>query len=231
MKLFLQITARCGASAACAMIVVLGGCNRGPVRDASVQGAVLIDGELAQSGSVVFTPEGGGNVSTGNISTDGSYSLRTGQGDVRKTEGGSLASGKYSVSVLIFGPSTETLGEGGPPKPGPSLIASKYSNNATSGLQFDVKPGRNVINLELEGVDSMPPEDPSLVELKEATEAAGAEPATEVPAETVPPTEADPSADSQSETPAESTPATERRASVGTPSTSAEDAAEEAAAS
>ncbi len=230
MKTNLRFCAQYTASFTCVLALVLGGCNRGPVRDATVQGAVVIDGELAPSGSVVFTPEGGGTVSTASISSDGSYSLRTGQGDLRKVEGGSLASGKYSVSVLIFGPSTETFGEGGPPKPGPSLIASKYANNATSGLQFDVKPGKNVINLELEGAESMPPEDPSLAELKEATGAESAETTSEEPAETAPTSDATPSTESESEKPAESAPATEG-APVETPSTPTEGAAEEAAAS
>jgi hypothetical protein len=44
------------------------------------------------------------------------------------------------------------LGEGAPPKPGPRLSAARYSKRDTSGLAFTIKPGLNVISIEVESV-------------------------------------------------------------------------------
>ena len=64
-----------------------------------------------------------------------------------------IRSGEYIVTVVVNMPSVkdEAVGEGGPPKPGTRLSAQKYADEATSDLRVTVKPGRNVLPLELEG--------------------------------------------------------------------------------
>lgn len=138
-------------TAAVLACVIVAGC--GPRPDATVEGTVTIDGQLAGRGTVVFHPVEVGPVAYGNIFPDGTFSLRVGQGDLDELDGGHVFSGDYIVTVVVNMPSaaTETIGEGGPPKPGARLTARKYANRATSDLRVAVKPGRNVVPLELEG--------------------------------------------------------------------------------
>jgi hypothetical protein len=141
-------------------LAIATGCSGYKKHDAVVTGTVLVDGELANSGIVTFHPVDGGNVSVGRIHTDGSYSLRTGQGNLRKEDGGTVASGDYVVTVTISGPSVASaqVVEGGPPIPGPSLVAAKYASAETSDLKHTVKPGEQVIVLELERAEAAPAE-------------------------------------------------------------------------
>lgn len=131
--------------------------------DSIVTGTVTIDGELAKSGTVTFHPVDKGKPAIGRIHSDGSYSLRTGQGDLRQVDGGTVVPGEYLVTVSITGPPVEdeTFAEGGPPRPGPSLIASKYAQKSTTDQRFTVKPGPQVIVLNLEGAEPEPPADES----------------------------------------------------------------------
>jgi hypothetical protein len=143
------------------LLAVVVGCG-GPSAsyDATVEGSVTVDGQLAKQGQVVFHPATKGPTAYGNIFDNGSYSLRVGQGDLKDVDGGNLKSGEYVVTVVVNSPSIadETVGDGGPPRPGPRLTAAKYASQATSNLRVQVKPGRNVVPLELEGAAADPPE-------------------------------------------------------------------------
>jgi hypothetical protein len=164
-------------------IFVAAGCG-GPAYeyDSIVTGTVTIDGELAKSGTVTFHPVKEGLPSIGRIFPDGSFSLRTGQGDLKKTDGGTVVSGDYVVTVSVTGPPVEgsRVAEGGPPVPGPSLVAKKYARKDTSDLRRTVKPGPNVFVLELDVAEPEPLEEtPEAVgtdgnEDVETAEAAGA---------------------------------------------------------
>jgi hypothetical protein len=137
--------AACGAS---------GGCGAKP--DATVQGTVTIDGELANRGTVVFHPVESGPPAYGTIDQNGTYSLRVGQGDLKEADGGRLHSGEYIATVVVnmLSSGGETLGPAGPPMPGPRLTAAKYADKNTSDLRITVKPGLNIVPLELEGAAS-----------------------------------------------------------------------------
>lgn len=141
-------------------LFVAAGCG-GPANkyDSVVTGTVTIDGELANSGTVTFHPTNGGKMAIGRIHPDGSFSLRTGQGDLRKVDGGTVEPGEYIVTVSINGPPVEgsQVIEGAPPIPGPSLVAAKYASQATSDLKRTVKEGSQVIILELERAEMAPP--------------------------------------------------------------------------
>jgi hypothetical protein len=148
-------------------LAVAAGCG-GPANeyDAIVTGTVTIDGELADSGVVSFHPTGDGKIAIGHIHPDGSYSLRTGQGDMTKIDGGTVKSGEYIATVAINAPAREgeVVGEGGPPIAGPSLVAAKYASIATSDLKQTVKPGKQIIILELERAEPTTAEDPNAAE-------------------------------------------------------------------
>jgi hypothetical protein len=143
--------------AAIAGLLLASGCG-GPAYkyDAVVTGTVTIDGELAKSGTITFHPVSKGQAALGRINPDGSYSLRTGQGDLSNADGGTVSSGEYVVTASITTPaaSGEAIREGGPPKPGPSLIDKKYATKDTTDLRYTVKPGEQVIVLELKGADT-----------------------------------------------------------------------------
>jgi hypothetical protein len=137
---------------ACAAIVAVGCGGPAYEYDSVVTGTVTVDGELAKTGTVTFHPVEQGRPAMGRVHSDGSYSLRTGQGDLSQVDGGTIASGEYLVTARIVGPSPEgaATAEGGPPKPGPSLIAAKYRDKETTDLRYTVKPGEQVIVLNLE---------------------------------------------------------------------------------
>ena len=132
-----------------------------------VQGTVTIGGELAKSGTVAFHPKGEGPVAYGSIRSDGSFSLRIGQGNSSNVDYNKIPLGEYLASVSVSGPPSpdEEKSPGAPPIPGPRLSAEKYSNQETSGLSFVVKKGLNVFNLELE------PASPEELEQEEKEEA------------------------------------------------------------
>jgi hypothetical protein len=127
--------------------------------DSTVQGAVTIDGELANRGTVIFHPVGQGAPAYGDIRKDGTYSLRVGQGDLSDADGGQLASGNYVVTVMV---TSAPPGEPSDlPMPGPRVTAAKYREKATTDLKVSVKPGPNVVPLDLEGAaaDPLPAEE------------------------------------------------------------------------
>jgi hypothetical protein len=155
-----SIKSRCRLLVASALLAASGGCGGASAKyDANVQGTVTIDGELAPGGSVTFTPVEKGPTGVGTIASDGSYSLRIGQGDVGSPDSSEIPSGEYVVTAMITGPSvpSESAPAGAPPPAGRKLIADKYSSRATSDLKFEVKKGPNIIVLELDGPWANPP--------------------------------------------------------------------------
>jgi len=132
-----------------------------------------VDGELAPGGIVTFHPVDGGPVAIGNIHDNGTYSLRTGQGNLEETDGGTVRSGEYIVTVAVrlpvadeeeseaelefqqadseeaFSPEARRAA-GGPPPTGPQIAAAKYRSKETSDLKRTVEPGLNVFVLNLE---------------------------------------------------------------------------------
>jgi hypothetical protein len=134
------------------VLSVLQGCGGAAhTYDAVVTGTVTVDGELAKTGTVTFHPAKEGRAAIGRIYPDGSYSLRTGQGDLSHSDGGTLSSGEYLVTASVTKETAkgDVVSEGGPPKPGPSLIDKKYAQKDTTDLRFTVKPGEQVIVLDL----------------------------------------------------------------------------------
>jgi hypothetical protein len=110
---------------------------------ASVHGIVRLDGKPLTSGTVRFVPAAG-RAATGTIQSDGTFSLGTyGESD------GALI-GTHQVAVVSY----EAADAGRPAyevrtpisKP---LVPERYMAVGTSGLTFEVKPGKNEANLDL----------------------------------------------------------------------------------
>lgn len=110
--------------------------------ESDVSGTVTLDGTKVGPGIIVFAPaERGGKPATGSIEGDGSYNLKTSRAT-------GLSAGTYRVAVSIL-EMPQNVKRGDRPPPGKSLIPEKYGDENTSGLQYDVAPGSNMINIEL----------------------------------------------------------------------------------
>jgi hypothetical protein len=114
---------------------------------AAVSGRVTLDGTPLNSGTVSFQPTGGGPVGYGAIRAGGSYSVQTGQQP-------GVAPGEYVVTVqsvsevteaqrqaAMSGTMTEAVGQ--------LLTPARYAARETTPLRFQLKPGRNNVDLEL----------------------------------------------------------------------------------
>lgn len=124
-----------------AALAVLVGCRRGSM-ESEVSGTVTLDGNKIGPGMVVFSPVvAHGRSATGSIESNGSYKLET-------SRDAGLASGSYRVAVSVR-KMPENVKRGDRPPPGKLLIPEKYEDDTKSGLQYDVSPGRNTINIEL----------------------------------------------------------------------------------
>ena len=124
-----------------ASFLLLAGCRgSGHLETVPVSGTVTLDGKPLAQGTVTFAPEMG-RAATGAIQPDGSYTLKT-----YKPGDGALL-GKHRVAVVA----REVLPSNGPEpyRAGRWLIPVFYSDSAQSGLSFEVKPGKNVYDIEL----------------------------------------------------------------------------------
>ncbi len=110
--------------------------------ESDVSGTVTLDGNKIGPGTIVFAPVNtGGKPATGSIERDGSYQLRT-------SRDAGLAAGSYRVAVSVR-KMPENVKRGERPPVGKLLIPEKYEDEHKSGLQYEVSPGRNTINIEL----------------------------------------------------------------------------------
>jgi hypothetical protein len=124
-----------------ASILLFVGCS-GTDLGAEVSGVVSLDGKPLESGSVVFAPaDGVSNNATSAVNSDGTYQLVSNRAI-------GLMPGKYRVAV--------TMHEHVDVKPGersmvmPKLLTpEKYADPSTSGLEYDVAPGSQTIDLAL----------------------------------------------------------------------------------
>jgi hypothetical protein len=129
------------ATGLAATATLIAGCSSGSL-ESTVSGRVTLDGKAIGPGVTVFAPvHRQGNPATGAIEPNGSYSLKT-------SRASGLLAGKYQVSVQVR-EVPKDIQPGDRPPPGKSLIPDKYESSSTSGLEYDVQPGSNTINIEL----------------------------------------------------------------------------------
>ena len=127
-------------------LVLTIGCSAGPEATYPVEGVVRLDDEPLGGGSVMFESvargeEGKSYTARGTIRPDGSYRLTTFEQD-----DGAVA-GRHRVSVIgtsIMPAESET-------PVSVVLPPEKYSSSETSGLEFEVKPQSNRIDIDLTG--------------------------------------------------------------------------------
>jgi hypothetical protein len=133
---------RTAAAACCgaAVIIMLVGCN-GSSQESQVSGSVTLDGSRIGPGMVVFAPVAEGKPATGSIESNGSYTLNTSR------EPG-LAAGRYKVAVSIR-ELPENVKRSDQIPPGKLLIPERYEQSTTSGLEYEIEPGRNTIDIDL----------------------------------------------------------------------------------
>jgi hypothetical protein len=122
------------------VLIVFAGCNRSS-QESQVSGRVTLDGKPIGPGTIAFGSVGTGKPATGSIDESGNYDMRTGR------EAG-LGAGRYKVAVSIR-EVPQNMKRGDRPPPGKLLIPERYEESSTSGLEYNVEPGRNTINIEL----------------------------------------------------------------------------------
>jgi hypothetical protein len=122
---------------------VLTGCTRDDSL-ARVEGIVRLNGQPLTTGTVRFMPTAG-RAATGQIQPDGSYRLGT-YGD----SDGALV-GTHTVAIIAYqdGGNQRPAYEA-PTKSNKPLIPERYLAPGTSGLSFEVKPGSNQADFDLE---------------------------------------------------------------------------------
>jgi hypothetical protein len=111
--------------------------------DATVVGTVSLDGKPVGPGVVTFVPVEGSqpNPASGPVQPNGTYALKT-----SRTEG--LTPGKYKASVSIWDQPEVPKGERSMITP-KLITPEKYADPETSGLEYQVDPGDNTIDLTL----------------------------------------------------------------------------------
>jgi len=138
-------------------LALVGGCARGdrsPLGD--VTGSVTYQGQPLQSGTIVFEVSGArpanGKIVAGKIAEVTTYDPDDG-----------VPVGQARIAVFATEPAGSSAPAAAPPDPGGgmppaedymgadarSLIPERYNDPATSGLTWEIKPGDNVVTLEL----------------------------------------------------------------------------------
>ncbi len=134
-------------------IVGCGGSDPNKPGLGKVSGKVTYKGQPLTAGTITFTPEAGkggstGQVATGQIGSDGSYSLTT-----FDTDDGAIL-GQHVITVQTSGVDGMTLGK--PKADGTidyklpkSLVPEKYAKADKSPLRYTVVSGKNTYLVEL----------------------------------------------------------------------------------
>ena len=125
-----------------AVAMLAAGCS-GSNFESQVSGTVTLDDQPIGPGVVFFAPlEGKTNPARGNIQPDGSYELLTSR-DV------GLPPGKYKIGLQIVEIPADRAPGQRDMRPAKSRIPDKYSDTTASGLEYDVVPGSNTIDIAL----------------------------------------------------------------------------------
>jgi hypothetical protein len=125
------------------------GCGTGGPATASVSGTVTYNGKPVPNAHVSFVPsDASSRAAEGLTDTSGRFTL----GTFSPNDGAIV--GKYKIGVIANGPPRPAKpGEGsgmpGETVPGEPVIPKKYFSPETSGLEHEVKSGRNTVELTL----------------------------------------------------------------------------------
>jgi len=142
---------------ACIALLPLLGCGEddGIGQRYSVSGKVTYKGEPLKAGNVAFLPdgEGGSGRAASGVIKAGYYTMTTST----STTGDGVLPGKYKVSINAnYTDMSEAVKQNGGMYQGNrfagpriKVIPEKYTNPATSGLTFEVKPTSNTYDIDL----------------------------------------------------------------------------------
>jgi hypothetical protein len=135
-----------GLSCLCVLIVLgsmLMGCGRSGEKPQPVSGRVTFQGKAVAAGMIRFSNPQAAIDIMANLRPDGAY-------EVLMARGAGLPTGTYQVAVMP--PMVERpIGMGQAPKPPVCAdIPAKYRQPSTSGLTLTVKPGRNVLDVDMQ---------------------------------------------------------------------------------
>lgn len=129
--------------AGAALAAVLG-CQRSDSQLGRVEGVVRLDGQPLASGQVIFQPASGRGAQ-GTIRPDGTFTL----GTYGETDGALV--GEHRVAIVAYAGATQgrpdPTAQRAAPKP---LVPERYLAVGTSGLTYEVKPGKNQPEFNLE---------------------------------------------------------------------------------
>jgi hypothetical protein len=124
-----------------AAVVFSTGCDSKRPKTAVVRGKVTYDGRPVPNGTITFIPTSG-PTATGEIQSDGSYTLTTS----RSGDGAVL--GQHKVVIVAMQDMSGRLPEERVALP-PPIIPEKYTSIATSDLRAEVQEGENTFNFDL----------------------------------------------------------------------------------
>jgi hypothetical protein len=125
-------------------VLVLAGCGGDRLRTAKVNGKVTYKGKPVPNGTVTFIPEGGGPSATGEIQSDGTFTMTT------YSSGDGAILGKHKVVIAAMADMGDRLPEERSPLP-PPIVPDKYTSPATSDLTTEVKDEENKPVFDLVG--------------------------------------------------------------------------------
>lgn len=149
-KVFYSLHGR-GMVAFCSFCLVmcslLAGCGSSSEGIVPVSGVVTYQGKLVPEGQIVFYPVGGGRPSSGEIQSDGSYTLTC------YDEDDGAAMGRHRVTVTAFTTDEKTTDDffgSGKPVKRVWLVPEKYSRRESTTLQVEVETGSEKIDFDLD---------------------------------------------------------------------------------
>jgi hypothetical protein len=140
--MFMKRFAQTGTVVLAAVLLAQAGCGGGGPRTAVVRGKVTYQGKAVPNGTVMFVPKSGPSA-TGEIQSDGSYTLTT------TRSGDGAVPGTHQVVISAVQNQGDRLPEDRSPWPAP-IVPSKYSSVATTDLKAEVKDQENEINFDLQ---------------------------------------------------------------------------------
>ncbi|MGI6402442.1 MAG: hypothetical protein ACOX0A_10150 [Thermoguttaceae bacterium] len=133
----------------CALALVVG-CGQKHIKTEGVTGTITLDGTPQQNVNVYFVPESeGGSPSYAMTDENGHYKLQTlaGAANAGTTPGTYLV--KFDYQIKKEDGTMEENGEIVTRYTSVPGLAKKWTNEKTSGVQVEVKPGDNVFDFEI----------------------------------------------------------------------------------
>lgn len=135
----------------CLCTLVMFGCGPSDGR-LPVAGVIICDGQPLAEASVAFVGGGGGAISTGSTDKDGRFSIRAAPGknkvSVAKMDSANAAEWADIPEEDQLAGTPEEMAQAMKNAPKP-LVAQRYFNSETSGIEYDVVPNMAEVTIEV----------------------------------------------------------------------------------